>query len=85
MIGPAPVTGDDVRTDGTVDQSGNTRTGLGQERGPQGNLKTMSYGSAYRASYYWAMISGDPRWAALAEQLHHGQQVEAAERKAGSL
>ena len=74
-----------VRTDGTVDQSGNTRTGFGQERGPQGNLKTMSYGSAYRASYYWATISGDPRWAAVAEQLHHGQQVEAAERKAGSL
>ncbi len=74
-----------VRPDGTVDQTGNTRTGFGQERGPQGNLKTMSYGSAYRASYYWAMISGDPRWAAVAEQLHHGQQVEAAERKAGSF
>ncbi len=74
-----------VRADGTVDQSGNTRTGFGQERGPQGNLKTMSYGSAYRASFYWAMISGDPRWASLAERLHQGQQIEAAERKAGLL
>ncbi len=52
-----------------------------QERGPQGNLKTMSYGSAYRASYYWAMIAGDPRWAALAASLHDGQQIEKAERK----
>ena len=41
-----------VRSDGTVDQTGNTRTGLGQELGPQGNLKTISYGSAYRASFY---------------------------------
>lgn len=73
-----------VRPDGTVDQTGNTRTGFGQERGPQGNLKTMSYGSAYRASYYWAMISGDPRWAALADRLHAGQQVENARRKAGA-
>ena len=31
-----------VRADGTVDQTGNTRTGFGQERGPQGNIKTMS-------------------------------------------
>ncbi len=72
-----------VRPDGTVDQTGNTRTGFGQERGPQGNLKTMSYGSAYRATFYWAMIAGDPRWAALATQLHGGQEVEKAERKAG--
>ena len=45
----------------------------------------MSYGSANRASYYWAMISGDPGWADLAMHLHQGQQVEAAERKAGLL
>ena len=74
-----------VRPDGTVDQTGNTRTGLGQERGPQGKLKTMCYGSAYRASYYWVMIAGDPRWAALADQLHDGQQVENAAREAGEL
>ncbi len=70
-----------TRPDGTVDQTGNTRTGFGQERGPQGNVKTMSYGSAYRANYYWAMILGDSRWAALAVRLHDGQQVEKAERK----
>ena len=66
-----------VRPDGTVDQTGNTRTGLGQERGPQGNLKRMSYGSAYRASYYWAMITGDGHWARLAAALFQGQDLAA--------
>ncbi len=74
-----------VRPDGTVDQAGNTRTGFGQERGPQGNIKTMSYGSAYRATYYWSLISGDARWAELAARLHQGQAIEAAARKAGRL
>ena len=71
-----------VRADGTVDQTGNTRTGFGQERGPQGNIKTMSYGSAYRAFYYWGMIERDPRLAVIAARLHDGQQVENAQRKA---
>ncbi|WP_375382945.1 hypothetical protein [uncultured Sphingomonas sp.] len=71
-----------VRPDGTVDQKGNTRTGFGQERGPQGNIKTMSYGSAYRAFYYWGMIDSDARFAGLAARLHDGQQVENAQRKA---
>ena len=72
-----------VRPDGTVDQTGNTRTGFGQERGPQGNLKTMSYGSAYRATYYWSLITGDNRWEELAARLHHGQEVEKQQRKRG--
>ena len=70
-----------VRPDGTVDQSGNTRTGFGQERGPQGNLKRMSYGSAYRAAYYWTMITGDPAWAELAAVLFQGQAVEKRQQK----
>ena len=78
-----------TRPDGTVDQSGNTRTGaqLGarQEHGPQGNLKTMSYGSAYRASFYYAMVMGDPSYANLAAQLYHGQDVENRQRKAAAV
>ena len=70
-----------VRPDGTVDQTGNTRTGSGQERGPQGNLKRMSYGSAYRASYYWAMITGNEHWARLAATLFTGQDVENPARR----
>ena len=77
-----------TRPDGTVDQSGNTRTGaqLGakEERGPQGNLKTMSYGSAYRASFYYAMITGDPAWASEAALLYQGQDVENRRHKASA-
>ena len=70
-----------IRPDGTVDQSGNTRTGFGQERGPQGNLKTMSYGSAYRAYFYWAMITQDVAAARIASLLSAGQQVEKSQRR----
>ena len=65
-----------IRPDGTVDQTGNTRTGFGQERGPQGNLKTMSYGSAYRAFFYWATITHNPAQAQTASLLYAGQQIE---------
>ena len=70
-----------IRPDGTVDQTGNTRTGFGQERGPQGNLKKMSYGSAYRAAYYWAMITKNTEWARVAQLLYNGQHVEEKEQK----
>ncbi len=70
-----------IRPDGTVDQNGNTRTGFGQERGPQGNLKTMSYGSAYRAFFYWATITHNPADTQTAALLYAGQQVEKRERQ----
>ncbi|HTA16688.1 MAG TPA: hypothetical protein VK786_02960 [bacterium] len=70
-----------MRPDGTVDQSGNTRTGLGQEKGRNGKFKTMSYGSAWRAAYYWAMISGDKSWVEVAKRLHHGQDVEKRQKR----
>lgn len=63
-----------IREDGTVDQTGNTRTGFGQEIGRDGTPKRMSYGSAYRACYYWAMITRDPAWAATARRLARGDQ-----------
>ena len=65
-----------IRPDGTVDQTGHTRTGFGQERGPQGNLKTMSYGSAYRAFFYWATITGNQNEARTAALLFAGQKAE---------
>ena len=68
----------------TVDQTGNPRTGFGQERGPQGNLKVMSYGSAYQAFYDWGMIERDPATAAMAVRLNDGQQVENAQREAAA-
>ncbi len=72
-----------IRPDGTIDQSGNTRTGFGQERGPQGNVKTMSYGSAYRAYFYWATITKDPAKARTAALLYAGQQMEKSQKRGG--
>ncbi len=66
-----------IRPDGTVDQTGNTRTGFGQERGPQGNLKTRSYGSAYRAYFYWATITHSPAAARTASLLYRPADREA--------
>ena len=70
-----------LREDGTVDQTGNTRTGFGQERGPNGTLKFMSYGSAWRAAWYWAAITGDTQWAQMAQALYSGNQVEQKQRQ----
>ena len=43
-----------------------------------GNLKTMSYGSAYRAYFYWAVITHNGQLARTAALLYNGQQVEKA-------
>jgi hypothetical protein len=69
-----------TRQDGTVDQSGNTRTGGGQEVGRNGTKKYMSYGSAYRAAYYWAMITSDSKWADYAQKLFEGDHIERKSR-----
>jgi hypothetical protein len=65
-----------LRPDGSVDQSGNTRSGARQEKGPNGTYKTMSYGSAWRAAYAWAMITRDPRWERMAADLVKGKRAE---------
>jgi hypothetical protein len=65
-----------LRPDGTVEQAGNTRTGAGQERGRNGTLKTMSYGSAYRAFYHWGMLKGDAALQSDALRLYQGDQIE---------
>jgi hypothetical protein len=58
-----------IRSDGSVDSTGNTRTGLGQEVGRNLKVKTMSYGSAYRAFADWGMIAGDKSFEATAQKL----------------
>lgn len=64
-----------VGSDGTIDPTGNTRTGLGQESGRNGTLKTINYGSAYRCLYHWSLISGDTTFADLAEMVFSGEAV----------
>ena len=59
-----------VRDDGSFDQTGNTRTGSGQEIGRDKKAKTMSWGSASRAFAYWSQATGDPSYAAVALNIY---------------
>ena len=56
-----------VRPDGEIDATGNTRTGLDQEKGRTGKPKSLNYGSTYRAFEYWYQIRGDRSYHRLAE------------------
>ena len=53
---------------GEISREGNTRTG-GQEKGRTGKIKKVDYRSAVRGFAYWASVTGDPRWAAIASQI----------------
>lgn len=64
-----------VQSNGTLDPSGNTRTGLSQEAGRNGTLKTINYGFAYCALYRWSLISGDAAFARLAETVFAGEAI----------
>jgi hypothetical protein len=61
--------------DGTIDVSGNTRTGAGQEKGRSGALKTVNYGYTYRGFYHWSLISQDPNYEQLAQKIFAGEQI----------
>ncbi len=60
-----------VLPDGQLDPTGNTRTGLGQEKNRAGKVKNMSYGSVYRVLEYWSQISGDEAYHRLGERVAH--------------
>jgi hypothetical protein len=66
-----------IHEDGSVDQTGNTRTGLGQEVGRDNKLKTMGYGSAARALDYWSQITGDQSFEEVAWTLSLWQSSSA--------
>jgi hypothetical protein len=64
-----------IRPDGTIDVTGNTRTGAGQERSRSGAVKTVNYGHTYRGFYRWRLISGDPTYEELAQKVFAGEQT----------
>jgi hypothetical protein len=64
-----------VRTDGTLNPEGNTRTGLGQETGRNDNLKTLNYGQAFRALYRWSLQSGNPVYGEWAAKVIAGKEL----------
>ncbi|MFI5350488.1 MAG: hypothetical protein ACHQ2Z_13150 [Elusimicrobiota bacterium] len=61
--------GSRVREDGSFDQTGNTRTGSGQEIGRDKKPKTMSYGSAARAFADWSRVTGDSAGEEIARRV----------------
>ena len=59
-----------IKADGSVDQTGNTRTGSDQEIGRDKKPKTMSYGSAAEAFGYWGQIQSNADLEKIADSLY---------------
>lgn len=59
-----------IAADGTINPEGNTRTGLGQEKGRAGQIKTISYGSIAQDLYWWSTIKDDRYMAQFAEVVY---------------
>jgi hypothetical protein len=51
-----------VRSDGSIDQTGDTRTVGCRENDPTGHCKTVAYDPIFSALAHWAAISGDQRF-----------------------
>jgi hypothetical protein len=64
-----------VLSDGTIEVSGNTRTGDGAEQSRNGVAKKVNYGVIYQGLYHWSVISGDPTYAKLAERVFAGEAI----------
>jgi hypothetical protein len=64
-----------VLPNGTLDTTGNTRVGAGQEPSRNGVPKKISYSQVYRAFYGWSLIGGDPSFASLAERVFSGEAI----------
>jgi hypothetical protein len=48
-----------IMPDGSIDPTGNTRTGLGQEVGRNGKVKTINTGAVYKVFAYGSIITGN--------------------------
>ena len=64
-----------IRLDGTVDPTGNTRTGLGQEKARNGKLKGLEYRFTAISLAYWGQMTQKP------ELENTAQRVFEADRK----
>ncbi len=51
-----------IKDDGSVDVSGNTRTGLGQETTRSGKSKGIDYRHFVRSLSHWAQLTQNPVW-----------------------
>lgn len=57
-----------ILSTGEIDSKGNTRS-AGQEFGRTGKVKTMDYKAAIRGFAYWAAVTNDQKWAAIAQKI----------------
>ena len=64
-----------VLPDGTLNTTGNTRVGSGQELSRNRVPKKISYAQVYRAFYGWSLISGDSTFEQLAEKVFGGEAI----------
>jgi hypothetical protein len=58
-----------IGPDGTIDGTGNTRTGPAAEPGRNGQPKRLDYRSGVVCLAHWAQITGDPEWETLARKV----------------
>jgi hypothetical protein len=65
-----------VGPDGSINQTGDTRTVGCKERGPSGQCKTAFYAPIFSALARWAAISGDDHYATISyrvwQRSHYG-------------
>ena len=59
-----------IKSDGTVDATGNIRTGLGQEKTLAGIPKEINYTLVYRALYYWGTLTENAGLKNLAQKVY---------------
>lgn len=64
-----------ILPDGTIDSTGNTRTGLSQEKDRGGKYKKVSYAQTARTFYRWSMISDDNSYNELADKVIEGEKI----------
>jgi hypothetical protein len=64
-----------LRTDGTLDTSGDTRVEKGQELSRNEAFRKFSYPQPCRAFFGWSLISGDQSYRQLAEKAYQGESL----------
>ncbi|HEY4207451.1 MAG TPA: hypothetical protein VGM31_11590 [Puia sp.] len=74
-----------VKPDGTVDPTGNTRTGLGQERSRNGHPKGITYASISADLYWWSQQTNDRSLAVLAQKIWEARTKSSTVLAAGMV
>jgi hypothetical protein len=74
-----------VKPDDTVDPTGNTRTGLGQERSRNGHPKGITYASISADLYWWSQQTNDRSLAVLAQKIWEARTKSSTVLAAGMV